>query len=303
MAHRAMPQPDRFLPVSGLSEIAGPYRGLYCDIWGVVHNGVTAYPKAIDALRRFRAGNGPVVLITNAPRPFDEVRASLKRFKVPDDAWDAIVSSGDVTRNLLIQHTGEKLFHLGPARDRPVLEGIDVDLVDLADADLMLCTGLFDDDVETPEDYRAMLEQAKARSLEMICANPDRVVEVGDRLHYCAGSLAELYGVIGGHVTYAGKPHPPIYALAHALLEAATGGSVPGHRILAIGDSIHTDLAGAAAMGLDALFVTGGIHDEEGRGQGQDPEPEHHAHGRRALIGECVAAGVAPRAMLRRLSW
>ena len=298
-----MPQSENFRPVSGLSEIAAPYRGLYCDIWGVMHNGVTAYPKAVDALRRFRALHGPVVLITNAPRPSGEVLAALERFKIPAGTWDAVVSSGDVTRDLLTRHGGKKVYHLGPRRDFPVLRGINVDLVGLADADLILCTGLFNDEGETPEDYRAMLEQARARSLEMICANPDRVVEVGDRLHYCAGALAEVYEAMGGPVTYAGKPHPPIYALAHEKLEAAAGQGVDNREILAIGDSIHTDLAGAAAMGLDALFVTGGIHDEEGRGQGQDPEPEHHAHTRRALMEQCAEAGVAPRAMLRRLSW
>lgn len=298
-----MPQSDNFRPVSGLSEIAAPYRGLYCDIWGVVHNGVAAYPEAIDALCRFRAAHGPVVLITNAPRPRKEVLASLARFAIPDEAWDAIVTSGDVTRDLLGRHSGEKIYHLGPKRDRPVLDGIDVELVDLAEAGLMLCTGLFRDEGETPADYEDLLAQARARSLEMICANPDRVVEVGGRLHYCAGALAELYATMGGAVTYAGKPHPPIYAAAHGLLEAAAGKAVSDPEILAVGDSIHTDLAGAATMGLDALFVTGGIHDGEGRGQGRDPEPEHHAHTRRALIAECSAAGVAPRAMLRRLRW
>lgn len=298
-----MPQTDNFRPVSGLSEIAAPYRGLYCDIWGVVHNGVAAYREAIDALCRFRAAHGPVVLITNAPRPRKEVLASLARFAIPDAAWDAIVTSGDVTRDLLARHAGEKIYHLGPERDRPVLEGIDVELVGLDEADLVLATGLFNDEGETPEDYRAMLERAGARSLKMICANPDRVVEVGGRLYYCAGALAGLYAAMGGEVAYAGKPHPPIYAAARELLEAAAGHAVSAAEILAIGDAIHTDLAGAAAMGHDALFVTGGIHDGEVGEQGRDPEPEHHAHSRRALIAQCAAAGVAPRAMLRRLSW
>ena len=289
--------------IGGLSAIAGGYRGLYCDIWGVVHDGVTAYSQAIDVLRAFRQRHGPVVLITNAPRPCQEVRRSLHRLKVPEDAYDAIVSSGDVTRNLLIQRSGQKVYHLGPDRDLPVLENIELERVSLERADFILCTGLFRDDTETPEDYRDLLATARARSLEMICANPDRVVEVGDRLHYCAGSLADAYAQIGGPVINAGKPHPPIYDLALALLEAAAGRRVARHEILAIGDSIRTDLAGAAAMGMDALFVTGGIHDGKEGAPGLQHESVRIDRSAQALARQCAEAGVRPRAMLRRLAW
>lgn len=276
--------------IEGLSEIAGDYRGLLCDVWGVLHNGVKAHAAAVDALCRFREGGGRVVLITNAPRPARQVREQLHRLGATEAAYDAIVTSGDVTRNLLAERVGAAMYHLGPERDRAVFEGLDLTLENPERAEFVLLTGLFDDDVETPEDYRDLLVELRARDLEAICANPDIVVERGDRRVYCAGALAQSYEALGGTVVYSGKPYPPIYETALTLFADMSAEPVPKRKILAIGDSISTDLKGAAAFGLDMLFITSGIHADEGGG------PERLE----ALFAD---AGVRPRASLEALVW
>lgn len=276
--------------IEGLSEIAGDYRGLLCDVWGVLHNGVKAHAAAVDALCRFREGGGRVVLITNAPRPARQVREQLHRLGATEAAYDAIVTSGDVTRNLLAERVGAAMYHLGPERDRAVFEGLDLTLERPERAEFVLLTGLFDDDVETPEDYRDLLVELRARDLEAICANPDIVVERGDRRVYCAGALAQSYEALGGTVVYSGKPYPPIYETALTLFADMSAEPVPKRKILAIGDSISTDLKGAAAFGLDMLFITSGIHADEGDG------PERLE----ALFAD---AGVRPRASLEALVW
>jgi HAD superfamily hydrolase (TIGR01459 family) len=187
------------------------------------------------------------------------------------------------------------VFHIGPERDLPLFEGLDAPMAALEHADYAVCTGLNDDTVETPHDYRDLIARMRARSLPMICANPDVVVERGDKLVYCAGAIADPYAAAGGEVIYAGKPYRPIYEQALALAEAARGGSVERHRLLAIGDSVRTDLKGAAAFGIDCLFVTAGIHAEE-LGDRHDPDAA-------ALSGIFAAAGVAPKAVMHRLSW
>lgn len=252
---------DAHLPrIAGLGEIAPQFSAILCDIWGVVHNGVRAHDAAATALRAFREQRGPVILITNAPRPRLDVQAQLRGFGVPDDAYDLIVSSGDVTRELLAQRQGKTVFHLGPDRDHALLNGLDLQRADAARADFVLCSGLFDDDRETPDDYAAMLAALRARDLDMICANPDIVVERGERLVYCAGALARAYEQLGGRAFYAGKPHAPIYQSAFSELSRLRGGEVPLQQILAIGDGLKTDLQGAANAGLQALFVLSGIH-------------------------------------------
>lgn len=270
--------------ISGLGLLAGLYDAVLCDIWGVVHNGVTAHAGAVDALTRFRSGGGRVVLISNAPRPAGEVEKMLAALDVPRAAWDAIVTSGDMTRLLLQARAGQAMYHLGPARDRAVFDGIAVRLTQPEDAAFVLCTGLFDDDKEEPESYRDALALLRQRGLDMICANPDLVVERGGRLVYCAGALAQLYETLGGRVIYAGKPHLPIYEHALEVLGADS------RRVLAIGDSVRTDLAGAAGAGLDALFIIGGIHAGEDGGE-------------EALVRMFQEAGVAPQAVLDRLRW
>lgn len=281
--------------IAHFATLAGDYDVALCDVWGVVHNGVVAAPEACDALTRFRERGGTVVLITNAPRPGERVaRTILDRLGVPSAAYDGIISSGDVTRALIAARAGARVFHIGPERDLPLFDGLDSPMAPLERADYVVCSGLLDDTVETPRDYEELVARMHARALPMICANPDVVVERGDKLVYCAGAIADLYAAAGGDVVYAGKPYRPIYEQALRLAEAARGQRVQQHRLLAIGDSVRTDLKGAAAFGIDCLFVTAGIHAEElGR---SDPNPA-------ALSGIFAAAGVAPKAVMHRLSW
>ena len=286
---------DHFAP------LAGGYDVVLSDVWGVVHNGVAATPEACDALERFRANGGTVVLITNAPRPGEVVaRTMLDRLGVPRAAYDGIVSSGDVTRALVAARAGKRLFHIGPPRDLPMFDGLDAPVAPLDSADYAVCSGLTDDTVETPQDYHELIERMRARGLTMICANPDVVVERGDKLVYCAGALADLYAAAGGEVIYAGKPYRPIYDQALAIAQAAhglqeNGGLLDHHRVVAIGDSVRTDLKGAAAFGVDCVFVTAGIHAEE-LGSRDNPSTS-------ALSDIFAAAGLFPKAVMRRLTW
>ena len=193
------------------------------DIWGVVHNGLELFPEACEALHTFRQQGGTVILITNAPRPADSVQRQLRKLGVADETYDAIVSSGDLTRHFVADHPGKKIFWVGPERDSSIHRGLDAILASLEAADYIICTGLFDDETESAEDYRAMLLQALERKLTLICANPDIVVERGDRLIYCAGAIAELYRELGGEVIFYGKPHRPIYERAMALAAERRG--------------------------------------------------------------------------------
>jgi HAD superfamily hydrolase (TIGR01459 family) len=219
----------------------------------------------------------------------------LDKLGVPRTAYDGIVSSGDVTHALIAARAGKRVFHIGPPRDLGLFEGLDAPIAPLENADYAVCSGLIDDRVETPQDYHKLIEAMHARALPMICANPDVVVERGDKLVYCAGAIADLYAAIGGEVIYAGKPYRPIYDQAMAIAQAARGKPVEHHRVLAIGDSVRTDLKGAAAFDLDSLFVTAGIHAEELGGR-DNPDAA-------ALAGMFAEAAVAPKAVMRRLAW
>jgi HAD superfamily hydrolase (TIGR01459 family) len=265
---------------------------LLSDIWGVVHNGLVAFPEACEALRNFRGQGGTVILITNAPRPADSVQRQLRKLHVADETYDAIVSSGDLTRNFVAGRPGERMFWIGPERDSSIYRGLDAGLVPLEQADYIVCTGLFDDETESAENYRAMMIEARERRLTLVCANPDIVVERGDRLIYCAGAIAELYLELGGEVIFYGKPHRPIYERAMALAAERRGQVVPPGRVLAIGDSVRTDLAGAHGFGIDCLFVTRGIHSEEFEGIDQLDA---------ASVKELF--GHPPRALIRELTW
>jgi HAD superfamily hydrolase (TIGR01459 family) len=262
------------------------------DIWGVVHNGLEAFPEACAALRSYRNQGGTVILITNAPRAADSVQRQLRKLGVADDTYDAIVSSGDLTRHYVADHPGRKLFWLGPERDSSIYRGLDAVLAPLEDADYIVCTGLLDDETESAEDYRPMMQKARERKLTLICANPDIVVERGDRLVYCAGAIAELYRELGGEVIFYGKPHRPIYERAMALAAGCRGHAVEQERVLAIGDSVRTDLAGAHGFGIDCLFVTRGIHSEEFEGIDQLDT---------ASVKELF--GHPPKALMRELKW
>ena len=278
------------------ASLAAAYDTVLSDVWGVVHNGQAAAPEACDALVRFRRQGGTVVLITNAPRPGNVVaHSTLDRLAVPRAAYDGIVSSGDVTRALIQARAGQRVFHIGPPRDLPIFEGLDAPTVPLENAHYVLCSGLYDDTRETPQDYDDLLARMRARGLVMICANPDVVVERGDSLVFCAGAIADPYAAAGGEVVYAGKPHRPIYEQALAIAAAARGRTPEHHRVLAIGDSIRTDVIGAAAFGVDCLFLTGGIHAEELGGRN---------HADSATLAKLFAsAGVTPKAVMHRLAW
>lgn len=245
---------------AGLGEIAANYDVLLCDIWGVIHNGVSADPSACAALERWTRERGPVVLISNSPRPSPEVITQLDALKVPRQAWSAIVTSGDATRELLARRAPGRAFRIGPGRDDPLYSGLGLVFAPLGDAAFIACSGPDDDERETPEDYRQILTEAAAHGLEMICANPDIVVQRGDRLIYCGGALARLYQELGGVALMAGKPHSPIYALALDQARALCSSVLSNDRILAIGDGLATDISGANQAELDALFIANGIH-------------------------------------------
>ncbi len=288
--------------ISGLSQLAADYDVILSDIWGVLHNGERCFVSAADALARFRAGGGTVVLITNAPRPNGPVRQQLDRLRVPHEAFDDVVTSGDVTITSILARTGSPLFHIGPERDLALYRataqvGPAPELSSLEDAGFVVVTGLTGDENGVPEDYDAELDAMLARRLPLICANPDLVVHVGDRLRYCAGAIAERYRSKGGEVIYAGKPHAAIYEACLERAERNRKSVTDRRRVLAIGDALRTDVAGAVMQGLDVLFVTSGIHRDESHhtGNGQlDPD---------AFQAMIDAASERPTAAIPSLTW
>lgn len=277
--------------LEGFGPIAPNYKLLLSDVWGVVHNGVAAYPAACEALKRARESGVTVVLISNAPRPGTVVAKQIEKWGVPADCYDTIVASGDVARTELEARPDAKLFHLGPSRDLPNYDGLPNKLVGEDECDIVVVTGPFNDEVEVAEDYRAMFEKLIARNVLMLCANPDLVVERGDKLIVCAGALAQLYEQMGGKAIYAGKPFAPIYDQVVAVAEKMRGTRIEKREMLAIGDGARTDLKGAALQGIDCLFITGGIHAED------FSEEKNRA-------GEIFAEQAAwPIGMMHRLRW
>ena len=240
-----------------LSDLAGRYDALICDVWGVVHNGVAAAPAACEALTRFRDSGKPVLLLSNAPRPGASVRPQLERMGVPAAAYDDVLTSGDLARARLAEDPWAWVHRIGPDRDLPTFEGLDLTFAPPEEADIAVVTGFLDDETETAETYRPVLEQLFEHDVPLMCANPDIVVERGPRLVPCAGAIAALYADMGGEVAWLGKPHAIAYEAALARL------SVAPERILAIGDGLRTDISGAKGAGIDALFVAGGIHAAE----------------------------------------
>ncbi|HEY5337060.1 MAG TPA: TIGR01459 family HAD-type hydrolase [Rhizomicrobium sp.] len=275
--------------ISGLSEIARDYDALVCDVWGVLHNGDKAFPAACAALKTFKETRGPVILLTNAPRPVSDVEELfVEKYGVPLDCYDTIVTSGVATRDDLEQRTKQgrlKMLHLGPDRDRGIFEGLNIETVDVDHAQIVMCSGLYDDETEGPGDYTELLAKMKARRLAMICANPDWQVQRGGKLVYCAGAVANAYEKIGGEVIYYGKPKTEIYDYVRAAMKGAK-------KPLAIGDGMHTDIKGANAAGIDALFIADGVH-------GEDVKELTERH-----LAELFAkAGVAATAAMRALVW
>lgn len=281
-----------FVILTSIAPLAATADAWISDIWGVLHNGRTAFPTAGEACVRFRERCGSVVLVTNAPYSAGEIVRMLDRLGVPSGAYDAIVSSGEVTRELIRPWTGRPIFHLGPDRYLSVFDGLAPRFAGAADADVVVCSGLLHDDTETPADYDALLAQLRRRDLELICLNPDIVVERGDRIVYCAGALAEAYETIGGRVAYAGKPHLPIYDKARRIIDELRGGRVGADRILAIGDSVRTDMRGAARAGVRSVFIASALH--VGHGHALDA----------ATLGALFAEEPArPVAAMQALAW
>ena len=247
--------------LNGLSDIAADYDAVFCDIWGVIHNGRQHFPSAIAALRRFKAERGPVILISNSPRPHDDLVLQLASLDIHDDSYSDIISSGDATREYLRKFAPSgPAWRIGDPRENNLYAGIDIQLTsDLAKAAFISCSSPYDDENDTLDQYEHAFTLAAARKLVMICANPDKVVQRGDQIIMCAGSLADLYASLGGPVIMAGKPYAPIYELCYDAL-AKMGKPTDKTRILAIGDGLPTDVLGANGQGLDLIFIAAGIH-------------------------------------------
>ncbi|ESQ87719.1 hydrolase [Asticcacaulis sp. AC460] len=248
--------------LNGLADVAGDYDAIFCDIWGVIHNGRQHFPPAYEALRRFKAERGPVILISNSPRPQADLINQLASLGIYEDGFSDVISSGDATREYLRQFAPQgPCWRIGPMRDDVLYQGIEIDLSGKPEtATFISCSGPFDDENDTLDQYQHAFTIAAQRKIVMICANPDKVVQRGDKIIMCAGSLADLYASLGGPVIMAGKPYPPIYDLCYLSLERLAGKSIAKSKILAIGDGLPTDVLGANAQGLDLVFIAAGIH-------------------------------------------
>ncbi|TPN34996.1 TIGR01459 family HAD-type hydrolase [Mesorhizobium sp. B1-1-6] len=257
--------------IGSLEDVSKNYSAILCDVWGVVHNGERHFPAAASALTAARTAGIPVVLITNSPRRSADVVAQMNVIGVPPSAYDRVVTSGDVTRDLIVEGP-RKIFHVGAERDLTLYDGLDVDLVEEFEASGVVCTGLFDDEVEKPEDYAELLRRLRARNLPFICANPDIMVERGERIIWCAGALARDYAQLGGRTLIAGKPYAPVYDVAMREVAEILGRPVERRQVLAIGDGMLTDIKGAADNGFDVLYVSGGIHARD-YGDASQPDP------------------------------
>ncbi len=250
--------------LDGAGELLASYDVIYCDVWGVVHDGMRAYQAADAALRWFRGNGGTVVLVSNAPVPKGRVADMLDQRGLSRQCWDDIVSSGDIAVRHIQEKGYRELHGIGPKdRDRALFQLVRGGLASLEDAEAIVCTGLNDDIVETAEDYRPLLREALARDLPFVCANPDKVVDVAGRLYLCAGAIADIYEDMGGDVFWAGKPHASAYETAGSIAEELRGRATPQARVLAIGDALRTDMKAAQTAGVDALFIAGGIHRDE----------------------------------------
>lgn len=281
--------------LTGLNEIAPRYDVILCDVWGVLHNGKRHWPGAVEALCKFRQQGGIVIMITNSPKPSQAVVQQFHAIGVPTDGlFDAIVSSGDTTQNLIRQVEG-KIYFLGPERDLILFDGLNIEFGQIEDAAAVVCTGLLNDEEENPEDYRELLQSFADQELPFICANPDIIVERGEKMIWCAGALARDYNAMGGEVRLVGKPHTPIYERAIEMATAVCQSPMDQARILAIGDGMPTDVKGAHDFGLDLLYVSAGIHAHEYG----DPENPVDSKLQKFLF----ESGAHPVAYIPRLIW
>jgi HAD superfamily hydrolase (TIGR01459 family) len=256
--------------LSRAGDLLARYDVLFCDVWGVLHDGHRAFAEACEALQRFRAAGGTVILVSNAPVPKERVARMLDLRAVPRETWDDIIASGEIALRHIAEKGYARIFGIGPTdRDAATFERLRAKVVPLEEAQAILCTGLNDDQTETVDDYRALLGRALARRLPLVCANPDLVVDVGGRQYVCAGAIADLYERMDGEVFWAGKPHANAYDAARASAEGIRGAAVASDCILAVGDSLRTDLKGADAAGIDAIFIASGIHRDETMGSGE----------------------------------
>ena len=279
--------------IARLADLHGRYDAILCDVWGVLHNGVAPWSEACQALQKARQAGLTVVLITNSPRRREQVTHQLDAIGVPRESYDRIVTSGDVTRKLIAEGP-RSIFFLGLDRDLTLLDDLDVELADKASAEAIVCTGPYDDETDRAEDYRKMFQPWVERGLPFICANPDLIVERGDRLVICAGALAAVYADLGGETRISGKPFRAMYDAALEHVAELRGGSVDAARVLAIGDGMPTDVKGAIDYGLDLLYVAGGIHARDYTENGRIDAV--------ALAGFLEKAGVAPRGWMPRLA-
>ena len=252
--------------IDGLSEIADGYEAMLCDAWGVIHNGRRVFEGAAEAMAAFRRERGPVLVLTNAPRPSEIIPAQLDRLGLPRECWDAIVTSGDATMFEFERRAPGPAFRLGPEKDDPMFEGRGLSFAPIEEAAFIACTGLFHDETEEPDAYRELLQKGADRNIPMVCANPDIIVDFGGKRMWCAGALAAIYEEMGGAVIHVGKPHSPIYGLAFEKLKRVAGRDIPRGKILAVGDGLATDIKGANDHDLDVVFVASGIHGEEAQG-------------------------------------
>ncbi len=284
--------------IQSLTEISSRYKALYVDLWGCVHNGVTAHPEAVTALQAFRATGGRVVMLTNSPKPRAGVATQLAQFGVPEDAWDTIATSGDSARAAMFRGAvGEKVYFIGDsARDAEFFEPIgvienpvNITRVPLDQAEGIVCCGPFDATAD-PDVNRADFLYAKQKGLKLLCANPDIVVDRGERREWCAGALARLYTEMGGESLYFGKPHPPIYDLANRRL-TALGREIDPAAILAIGDGVLTDIQGAMGEDIDSLFITGGLAAHETKTTDQPDETALNAYLAREMSSPTFSIG------------
>lgn len=280
--------------LAGIAALAPEYDGFILDLWGVVHDGVNPYPGAPECLVALRAAGKRIVLLTNAPRRADPIRRQLLRMGIGAELYDGVMSSGEASHAMLRDRPddwsralGRRVFHLGPERDRNVMAGLDLDVLDTPEgATCVLNTGPDDHGPQdAAEAFDPVLQACADRRLPMICANPDLEVIRGGVRVLCAGTLAQRYVGMGGDVRSLGKPDPLIYAPVLDML------GLPKPRVLAVGDALRTDIAGAAAAGVDACWVLGGLHGDH---LGQDT---------RRVEAEAAAAGLSPVATVPHFVW